>query len=35
MRRLLPLATSLSLALVAIWIALGLALPAAALSPRI
>ena len=34
MRRLLPLATSLSLALVAIWIALGLALPAAALSPR-
>ena len=34
MRRLLPLATSLSLALVAIWIALGLALPAAALSSR-
>ena len=34
MRRLLPLATSLSLTLVAIWMALGLALPASALSPR-
>ena len=34
MRRLLPLATSLSLALVAISIALGLTLPASALSTR-